>query len=81
MSDITLTIRGRTAETLQRLTEEGGYESPEAALTALLQDQAPEGDELERWLKDVVAKRLDASLADPSRVMNINEARRRLENR
>lgn len=76
MADLTLTLSGEAAATLQRFTAEGGYASPEAALAALLEQQcAPEDPELERWLQDVGAARYDALKADPSRALSVAQAR------
>jgi hypothetical protein len=76
MADLILTLSGETAATLERITSEGGYPSPEAALAALLDLQASSGDpDLERWLLDVGASRYDALKADPSRTVSVAEAR------
>jgi hypothetical protein len=76
MADLILTLSGETAATLERLTSEGGYPSPEAALAALLeQHDAASDPDLERWLTDVGAVRYDALKADPSRALSVAEAR------
>jgi hypothetical protein len=76
MAVLILTLSGETAATLERLTSEGGYPSPEAALAALLDQQSAASDpELERWLLDVGAARYDALKADPSRAVSVAEAR------
>ncbi len=76
MAQLILTLSGETAATLERLTSEGGYSSPEAALAALLDQQSAAGDpDLERWLLDVGAARYDALKADPSRAVSVADAR------
>ena len=75
----TLTLSGKDAERLDRLVRDGGYASREAAfsdaLTALEDSSSPELDE---WLRTVVAARFDDHIADPSKTMSLEEARRRL---
>jgi Arc/MetJ-type ribon-helix-helix transcriptional regulator len=75
----TLTLSGRDAERLDRIVQSGGYPNREAAvsdaLTALEDSSSPELDE---WLRTVVAARFDDHVADPSRTISLEEARRRL---
>lgn len=76
MAELILTLSGETAATLERLTAEGGFSSPEDALAALLEQQCAPGDaELEQWLRGVGAARYDARLAYPSRALSVAEAR------
>lgn len=76
MGTLTLTLKGEAAAALERLTAEGDYPSPEAALAALLEQHSAAGDpELEHWLNGVGAARYDALKADPSRVVGVAEAR------
>jgi len=75
----TLTLSGSDAERLDRIVQSGGYPNREAAvsdaLTALEDSSSPELDE---WLRTVVAARFDDHVADPSRTISLEEARRRL---
>jgi hypothetical protein len=76
MAQMTLTLSGETAAALERLTAEGGYPSPEAAVAALLEQQAAGSDpDLEHWLRGVGAARYDALTADPSRAVSMADAR------
>ena len=74
MDDLVLTLSGETAAILKRLTAEGGYPSPEAALAALLDQHASDPD-LERWLMAVGAARYDTLKANPSRAVSVADAR------
>jgi len=79
MSEVTLTLRGEAASRLERLVKEAAYPSPEAAiadaLEALEQSLVPE---LDAWLRDVVAPRLDAMRADPASSLTPDQVRARL---
>lgn len=75
----TLILCGADAERLARIVKSGGYASPEAAVAdalATLEDSADPA--LDAWLRDVVAQRFDASAADTTRNVPLDEARRRL---
>ena len=78
MPELTVTLTGKTAALLARLTAEGGFATPEAALTALLAEEDTGDRELERWLRDLGVARYDAHRADPSRAIGVAEARARL---
>ncbi len=79
MTDVTLRLTGDAAATMQRLMREGGYDTPEAALAAVLSDYALGDDPvLESRLRDVVVSRYDAAAADPARAVSVDEARRTL---
>jgi hypothetical protein len=79
MSRLTLILSGEDAEILKRLTEEGGFPSPEATITALLKDHGVSSEpELEAWLKDVGIARYDAYHADPARAVSIQDAKAKL---
>jgi hypothetical protein len=78
MATLNLTLTGETAALLERLTMDGGFPSPEAALAALLSEQDFEDPALERWLQEVGVARYDAHQADPARTVSVEEARARL---
>ncbi len=81
MADQTLnvTLTGDDAERLGRIMRSGGYETYEAVVgDALASFEASSGASIDRWLRDIVAKRVDTHEADPSRRMPFAEARRRV---
>jgi Arc/MetJ-type ribon-helix-helix transcriptional regulator len=70
----TLTLSGRDAERLDRIVKSGGYPSPEAAVSealTALEDAA--SLEMETWLRDTVAERLENPQPVP-----LKDARQRL---
>jgi Putative addiction module component len=75
----TVTLTGSDAERLARIVKQGGYATPEAAISEALAalDEEP-SPELDEWLRTVVASRLDDHVADPTRTISLEEARRRL---
>ena len=79
MTEVKLTLKGDAADRLERLIRDAAYASPEAAvadaLKALEHNLAPE---LEAWLRDVVAHRLDAMRADPQSSLTVEQVRERL---
>lgn len=80
MAELTLTLAGEAAAILERLTAEGGYASPEAALGALLEEYRTDVDPaLDHWLRVEGAARYDAYQADPSRGVGVAEVRARLK--
>ncbi len=72
----TVTLTGNDADRLARIVKQGGYATPEAAISEALAalDEEP-WPELDSWLRDVVAERLKSP--DPNPVP-LAEARRRL---
>jgi Arc/MetJ-type ribon-helix-helix transcriptional regulator len=75
----TLTLTGKDTERLDRLVRDGGYPSREAAVSdALIALEDASSPDLDNWLRTVVAARFDDHVADPSRTMSLEEARRRL---
>ncbi|MBU6407785.1 MAG: hypothetical protein KGS44_11720 [Alphaproteobacteria bacterium] len=79
MADVTITLKGKAAERLERLIRDAAYPSPEAAvadaLEAFEETRAPE---LELWLRDVAGPRLDAMRADPATSLTAEQLRARL---
>lgn len=75
----TLTLSGRDAERLDRIVQSGGFQSAEAAVSeALSYLEDSSSPELDAWLREVVTQRYDDYVADPSKTMSLEEARRRL---
>ncbi len=79
MAEVKLVLKGAAADRLERLVRESAYASPEAAvadaLEALESGLAPE---LDAWLRDVVAPRLDAMRASPQSSLTVEQVRERL---
>jgi hypothetical protein len=79
MAEVKLTLKGETADRLERLVRDAAYASPEAviadALEALEHSLAPD---LEAWLHDVAAHRLDAMRAEPQTSLTVEQVRERL---
>ncbi|MBU6372217.1 MAG: hypothetical protein KJS97_05760 [Alphaproteobacteria bacterium] len=80
MADLTLTLTGEAASILRRLTADGGFPTPEAALEALLSNQDEGDPALENWLRSVGAVRYDDHKANPSRTVSVAEAREKFRN-
>jgi hypothetical protein len=72
----TITLTGSDAERLARIVKQGGYTTPEAAISEALAtlDEEP-WPELDTWLREVVAERLKNPDPNP---IPLAEARRRL---
>ncbi|MCC6789936.1 MAG: type II toxin-antitoxin system ParD family antitoxin [Hyphomonadaceae bacterium] len=79
MSELKVILRGETADKLRKLVADGRYAQPEDAVADAL-DALPIDDdpEIEAWLRDVVAPRVKALEADPSRGLTVAEVRARL---
>ena len=79
MSEVTVTLTGDAAKRLQRLLKDAAYANAEAAvadaLEALEENRAPD---LEAWIRDVVAPRLDAMRARPGDSLTADQVRARL---
>jgi hypothetical protein len=61
MAEVTVTLRGKTAEKLLRMVEEQQYSGVEEAIADALEANEPFDDpELEAWLQGEVAARLKA---------------------
>jgi len=79
MSELTLTLKGDAASRLERLLRNAAYSNAETAvadaLEALENYLAPE---LDNWLREVVAPRLDAMRASPGTSLTADQVRARL---
>jgi hypothetical protein len=81
MSDrtLTLTLTGDDAERLARVMERGNFTTAEEAVGEALAALEELADPiLDVWLQDVVAARIDAHAATPSRSVRLEDARRRV---
>lgn len=79
MSDLTIVLRGETADKLRKLVAEQKYAHPEDAVADAL--DALEGSfdaDLDTWLRTVIADRIDAIDADPTQTSTPDEVRARL---
>lgn len=79
MAEVTVTLRGKTAERLLRMVEEQQYSGPEEAIADALEANEPFDDpELEAWLRNEIVQRAKALEADPSRGLTVDEVHKRL---
>jgi len=76
---VILNLTGDDAERLFRIMAFQGSETPETVVGEALAALEEQSDtDLDTWLREVVAARIDAFHTDPSRAMSLEEARRRL---
>jgi hypothetical protein len=73
---ITVTLTGQSAEKLTQLMQSRGYDTPEAAVVAALDDMPlSEDPEIEAWLSEVVVPRLDQAERDPQGFLTADQLR------
>ena len=79
MTDLTITLRGATADKLRKLVAEEQYARPEDAVADALEALDDNRDAtLDTWLRETVAARADAAANDSSRLLTPNQVRRQL---
>jgi putative addiction module component (TIGR02574 family) len=79
MTDLTITLKGAAADKLRKLVAEEHYARPEDAVADALDALDDSRDaELDSWLRDTIAARIDEHNADPSKALTPEEVRREL---
>jgi hypothetical protein len=79
MTDLTITLRGATADKLRKLVAEEQYARPEDAVADALDALDENRDAtLDSWLRNTIAARADAAASDASSLLTPNQVRKQL---
>jgi hypothetical protein len=79
MTDLTITLRGATADKLRKLVAEEQYARPEDAVADALEALDENRDAtLDAWLRNTIAARADAAASDASRLLTPDQVRKQL---